>query len=62
MPRVRLPLSVDWPEERVRMTRRRAQVPISAFSRGGLLPASLQLIVSKKSVTFLFRGEVPEIL
>lgn len=47
----------------MRRKKRRTQVPASAFSRAGLLPASLQLIFSKKSVTlFLLRSKVPQIL
>lgn len=35
---------------------------LSAFSRAGLLPASLELIISKKLVILLFRDALPEIL
>lgn len=46
----------------MRRRKRRTQAPVSAFSRAGLLPASLESIVSEKLVTLFFRDELPEIL
>lgn len=46
----------------MRRRKRRTQAPVSAFSRAGFLPASFELIVSKKLVTLFFRDELPEIL
>lgn len=42
----------------MRRKERRMQVPTSAFSKAGLVPASLELVISKKLVTHLSPAEM----
>lgn len=42
----------------MRRKERRAQVPASAFSKAGLVPASFELVVSKMSVSHLSPAEM----